>query len=147
MAKVVLTDKQEAFAVAYVLTANSAEAYRQAYDVPKDARDGWIYVESCQLLDHPKVGPRIKELNEAAKKRSEYTVTKAIEELEEARSGAMMTDKPAAAVSAVMGKVKILGLDSPARVDHTSSDGTMTPQAATPIDATLVQALVDKLTS
>tara|TARA_R110000772_G_scaffold45492_11_gene104269 strand:- start:1827 stop:2153 length:327 start_codon:yes stop_codon:yes gene_type:complete len=33
------------------------------------------------------------------------------------------------------------------KLDHTSSDGTMTPQAPAPIDATLVQALVDKLTS
>lgn len=31
------------------------------------------------------------------------------------------------------------------RVDHTSSDGSMTPKAAQPVDAALVSALVDKL--
>lgn len=114
----VLTEKQEAFAVAYVQTANAAEAYRQAYDVELNARDSWIYVEALQLLEHPKIAPRIKELQERAKERSEYTVLKALEELESARTMAESEKQPSAAVSAVNSKVKLLGLERPAKTIH-----------------------------
>lgn len=67
-----LTDKQDAFALAYVETGNAAEAYRRAYDVAESARDGWLYVEACQLLDNPKVALRIKELQAQAQRLSIY---------------------------------------------------------------------------
>ncbi len=123
MAGRVLTDKQETFAVTYVRTANAAEAYRVAYDVPPDARDSWLYVEAAQLLDHPKIAPRIAELQEKAKKRSEYTVFSALEEYEEARKLAIQESQSSAAVSATNGKVKLLGLDSPKRVEVAGKDG------------------------
>ena len=122
-----LTEKQETFALVYVQTANAAEAYRQAYDVAPDARDGWVYVEACQLLEHPKVGPRIKELQEKAKERSQYTVIEALSELEQARLLAHSEAQAGAAVSAINGKVKLLGLDKPQRHEHTSPDGSLTP--------------------
>jgi len=113
-----LTKKQEAFARAYVLTANAAEAYRQSHDVADNARDSWLYVEAAQMLEHPKIAPRIKELQDAAKKRSEYTVLKALEELEEARAMATRESMPSAAVSAISAKVKLLGLEQPGRTVH-----------------------------
>lgn len=125
----VLTEKQETFAIVYVQTANATEAYRQAYDVAEDARDSWIYVEAAQLLDHPKIGPRIKELQDKAKERSEFTVFKALDELDAARVLAMREAQAAAAVSAINGKIKLLGMDKPNRVQHTSPDGSMTPAA------------------
>lgn len=114
----VLTEKQEMFAQVYVQTANAAEAYRAAYDVAESARDSWIYVEAAQLLEHPKIAPRIKELREKAKERAEYSVFQALDELEEARTVAINEAQAAAAVSAVNGKVKLLGLDAPTRSRH-----------------------------
>jgi len=105
-----LTTKQEAFALAYVETGNAAEAYRRAYDVAPDAKDSWIYVEALQLLDHPRIGPRIAALKEQALRLAGYTVHKAAEEYEEARATAIKLGMPAAAVSAVTGKVKLFGL-------------------------------------
>lgn len=125
--KPVLTEKQEAFAVAYIQTANATEAYRRSHDVEPDARDSWIYVEAAQLLDHPKIAPRIAELQEKASKRSEYTLFKAMKELEAARAGAMKEAQFSSAVSAVNSKVKLAGIDKPTVFDHRSSDGTMTP--------------------
>lgn len=113
-----LTEKQEAFAVAYVTTANAAESYRQAYDVDPNARDEWIYVEAFQLLDHPKISPRIVELQEAAKRASAYTVIQAMEEYENARTLAHSEGQAGAAVSAVSAKVKLLGLEKPAQTIH-----------------------------
>jgi len=122
-----LTSKQETFAVAYSISGRATDAYREAYDVDRTATDSWIHVEACQLLDHPKIAPRIQELQAAAKKRSEFTVFKALEELEEARKMAKTEKNPAAMVSATNSKVKVLGMDRPAKIDHTSSDGTMSP--------------------
>lgn len=124
-ARDVLTEKQEAFAVAYVQTANAAEAYRQAYDVAENARDEWIYVEALQLLEHPKIGPRIEELHRRAKERSEFTVMKALEELEEARALAIREKQTGPAISATNSKVKLLGLEAPtkSRLEVTGKNG------------------------
>lgn len=123
MAVAPLTEKQEAFALAYVETGNAAESYRRAYDVAPDARDGWVYVEAAQLLDHPKIGPRIEELQEQATRLSAYTIKQAYDEYEEARQLALSEKNPSAAVGAVAGKVKLFGLDRPKRVEVTGRDG------------------------
>ena len=119
-----LTPKQEAFALAYVETGNATEAYRRAYDVEPNARDPWINVEACQLLDHPKISRRVDELQRQAAERSEYTIRAAFEEYEEARQLALKAGNPNAAVSAVAGKVKLFGLERQ-RVRHevTGKDG------------------------
>lgn len=120
-----LTPKQEAFALAYFETGNAAEAYRRAYDVAENAKDSWVYVEACQLLDHPKIAQRIQELRAQAEKLSIYTRQKALDELEEARLLAIQSGAPAAAVSATNGKVRLFGLDAPARIraEVTGKDG------------------------
>lgn len=119
----VLTDKQEAFALAYVETGNATEAYRRAYDVAADARDSWIYVEAAQLIDHPKIAPRIQEILAQAKLLSAFTISNALDEYEEARVLAMKLGAPAAAVSATSGKVKLFGLERPKRVEVSGPNG------------------------
>lgn len=118
-----LTPKQEAFARAFFETSNAAEAYRQAYDVAENARDNWIYVEACQLLDHPKIAQRLHELREQADRHSIYTRQKAMDELEEARALAMREGQSSAAVSAVSAKVKLLGIEAPQKHEHTGKNG------------------------
>lgn len=118
-----LTQKQEAFAVAFFETGIAAEAYRRAYDVAPDAKDHWIYTEAGQLLDHPEITRRLAELNEQAAKHSIYTRQKAMRELEDARILAMAKDNPAGAVAAIKGKVTLSGLDRPAKMELTGKDG------------------------
>lgn len=120
----VLTPKQEAFALAYVETGNATEAYRRAYDVAENARDSWVYVEAAQLLDHPKIAPRIAELNKQAREMAGYTLQTALDEYEEARIEAVKLGQSAAAVSAVSGKVKLFGLDRPRRVEVSGPGGS-----------------------
>ncbi len=129
-----LTAKQEAFALAYFETGNAAEAYRRAYDVSPDARDSWVYVEACQLLDHPKITLRVEELQGQAERLSIFTRQKALEEFEEARELALKTGAAAAAVSATNGKVKLFGLDAPARIraEVTGKDGGPIESKAAP---------------
>ncbi len=106
-----LTEKQESFAVLCVKLGSQAEAYRQAYDTDPNARDSWIYVEASQLADHPKVSLRIKELQDKAAKRNEFTIHKAFQELEDARKLAHDEGQAGAAVSAVTAKVKLAGFE------------------------------------
>jgi hypothetical protein len=132
MAKEELTAKQEAFALAYVETGNAAEAYRRAYDVKAATTHSSIYVAASRLMDNPKVMLRVAELQKQAAELCIYTVRDAFEEYEAARKLAMSesASNPSAAVSAVNGKVKLFGLDQPNKVDHTSSDGSMSPKPA-----------------
>lgn len=118
-----LTPKQEAFALAYLETGNAAEAYRRAYEVSESARDSWIYVEACQLLDNPKIALRLEELQAQAAKLSLYSKKAAFEEYEAARELAHKVENPSAAVAAVSGKVKLFGLDRPGRWEITGPDG------------------------
>lgn len=120
-----LTPKQEAFALAFFETGNAAEAYRRAYDVAENAKDHWLYVEASQLLDHPEVALRLKDLQAQAERLSIYTRQKAMDELEQARNEAMKLGNPSAAVSAINSKVKLYGLDAPTQVktEVTGKDG------------------------
>ena len=116
-----LTPKQEAFALAYVETGNAAEAYRRAYDVKAATAHSSIYVAASRLLDNAKIMLRVKALQKQAADMCLYTVKDAFTEYEIARQLALQTENPSAAVSAVSGKVKLFGLDQPAKVDHTTN--------------------------
>ena len=120
-----LTPKQEAFALAFFETGNAAEAYRRAYGVTTEDRDSWVYVEACQLLDHPKITLRLSALQEQAERHSIYTRNKALEEYEEARKKADSLGNPSAMVSAINGKVKLFGLEAPtkSRVELSGPNG------------------------
>lgn len=106
-----LTIKQEKFCMVYVETGNASEAYRQAYNAENMSNEA-IWVESCRLLDHPSVSLKVKELKSGHAKRHELTIDDLVGELEEARQAALLAESPqsSAAVSATMGKAKLLGL-------------------------------------
>lgn len=125
-----LTQKQEAFALAYVETGNAAEAYRRAYDVKAATQHSTIYSAASRLMADPKIYARVLQLQEQAAELTIYTVRAAFEEYEAARKLAMSEDvsNPSAAVAAVNGKVKLFGLDQPTKIDHKSTDGSMSPQ-------------------
>lgn len=75
-----LTPKQEAFARAYVETGNASESYRRAYNVQTMAPEN-IDIEACRLLKHPKVSPRVTQLQAELAARHEVTVDKIVREL------------------------------------------------------------------
>ena len=109
-----LTQKQENFCAAYVETGNASESYRRAYDASRMKPES-VNVNASKLLADAKVSLRVKELQQAAQQRHQLTVDDLLNELEEARQIAMGGERPqcAAAVSATMGKAKLLGFDSP----------------------------------
>ena len=123
-----LTIKQEAFCQAYIETGNASEAYRKAYAADRMKPES-VNRKAKELLDNGKISARVKELQGDIKQRHDVTVDSLLAELEEARKKALSAETPqsSAAVAATMGKAKLVGLDKQI-VDHTSSDGSMTPQ-------------------
>lgn len=123
-----LTPKQEAFCQAYIETGNASEAYRTAYAADKMKPES-VNRKAKELLDNGKIAARVAELQGEIKQRHNVTVDSLLAELEETRQKALSAETPqsSAAVAATMGKAKLVGLDKQI-VDHTSSDGTMTPQ-------------------
>ena len=109
MDKIKLTPKQEKFCQVYIETGNASEAYRQAYNAEK-MRPDTVNNKAYGLMQKGYIRARLDELRAEHKKRHEITVDTLVAELEEARKLAFETDKAAAAVSATMGKAKLLGL-------------------------------------
>ena len=103
-----LTPKQEAFAQAYVETGNASEAYRRAYDASK-SKPSSVNVNGCKLLSDAKISQRIAALRQAILERHEFTIANMVSQLDEDRTFARDCEAPAPAVTASMGKAKLLG--------------------------------------
>lgn len=118
------SDKMEKFCLAYVETANAAESYRIAYNTENMAT-ATIGREGYNTLQKPQVQARLEELRKQVMERHEITVDTLLAELEEARQAALGAETPqtSAAVSATMGKAKLLGLDKKI-VELTGKNGT-----------------------
>lgn len=140
-----LTIKQEAFARAYVETGNASEAYRRAYNA-ENTKQEIVAVRACELLAHSKVSVMVQQLKDQAAERHAVTVDSLVKELEEARIAALTAESPqsAAAVSATMGKAKLMGLDKQI-LDLKSSDGSMTPRAALDVSKLSASAMAEIL--
>lgn len=122
-----ITQKQRAYCLAFMETGNSSEAYRRSYDTSGMTTAS---VNRCakDVYDNVNVSAMIEQLRKKAMKRNEITVDTLLDELEEARKAALAaeTAQSSAAVSATMGKARLLGLDKKI-VDHMSSDGSLMP--------------------
>lgn len=108
MAAQTLTPKQEAFAQAYVETGNASEAYRRAYDASK-TKPNVVNVKASEMLSNGKVAVRIEQLRAAILERHEFTIANMVSQLDEDRTFARECEAPAPAVTASMGKAKLLG--------------------------------------
>jgi len=121
-----LTQKREAFCLAYIETGNQSEAYRAAFDA-ENMKAETVHKRASELMANGGVRGRIAELQAQAVERALVSVQSLTDELEEARALALQEGQPSAAVSASMGKAKLHGLLTE-KVDHKSSDGSMTPK-------------------
>lgn len=106
-----MTPKQEQFARLYVETGNASEAYRQAYNAD-NMKPETVTNEAYKLLQDPDISAMVDGLKEEARQRHAVTVDDLLHELEQARAAALAAPTPqsSAAVSATLGKAKMLGL-------------------------------------
>ena len=107
-----LTIKQQKFAHAFIETGNAAEAYRRSYDCSNSA-EKTILRRGQELSQNSVVKAYIDEQRSIIAKDNNVKVTDIIEELEQARELAININMPGAAISASMGKAKLLGFDKP----------------------------------
>jgi phage terminase small subunit len=140
------TDKMEAFCLVYMETNNASEAYRRSYNVTNmaektAARESWI------VLQKPQVQARIAELREAVMDRHNITVDTLLAELEEARTVALKAETPqtSAAVSATMGKAKLLGLDKKIVEITGKNGGAIETKSQVTVDKKALESVLDRL--
>ena len=121
--------KKELFAQKWFETGNKSEAYRYSHPTANEWKDATVHNKASALSKDDEVLARLEELKELAVKRHDITIDSLIDELEQARCTAMTCETPqtSAAVTATMSKAKLLGLDKQI-IDHTSSDGSMSPK-------------------
>lgn len=107
-----VTEQQEKFSQAFVETGNASEAYRRSYNTENMA-ENTVWKRASELLDNRAVAGRIETLRAKHAKRHNVTVDSLVAELEEIKQIALAAETPqtSAAVSAVMGKAKLTGLD------------------------------------
>lgn len=122
MAELNLTPKQESFCQLYIELGNASEAYRQSYDADSMQSDT-VNRRAKELLDNSKIRARLDKIRKEHAMRHNITVDSLLIELEEARKTALDAGKleklqVSAAVSATMGKAKLLGLDKQV-IEHT----------------------------
>lgn len=144
--KLRFSQKMENFCLAYIEVGNASEAYRRAYDVSGMAektaqREGW------NLLKRPQIEERIAELRAAVMQRNEITVDTLLAELEEARAAALAAETPqtSAAVSATMGKAKLLGLDKKIVEITGKNGGAIETKSQVTVDKKTLESVLDRL--
>jgi phage terminase small subunit len=111
-----MTIKQELFAQAYIETGNASEAYKRAYNTQANANT--INRKASQLLKHPEVIKLLADLQAIHRQRHTITIDHILQELEQSRLLALENVQCSAAISATMGKAKLLGLDKKAGVNE-----------------------------
>ena len=120
----------ETFTLKWHETGNKSESYRIAYPKSVNWTDKSVHNQASTLSKKPDVLARYKSLQDKTIEEHGITITSLLLELEEARAMALHPEnaQSSAAVSATMSKAKLVGLDV-LKIDHSSTDGTMTPVA------------------
>ncbi len=107
-----LTGKQEKFAQAFVETGDASEAFRRAYDA-SNMNANSVNRKAHEAKNHVKISARIDQLRSKVAKRHDITVDTLLDKLNKVYTVALAAETPqsSAAVQAVMGQAKLLGLD------------------------------------
>jgi len=118
-----LTPKQERFAAAYVDTGNASEAYRRAYNTA-NMKPATIQRRAREALKNGLITARIEELRKELAACSLWSRMQSVKALINIVNN---PDKAADVIAAVRELNAMHGYNAPARIDHTSSDGSMAP--------------------
>lgn len=141
-----LTPKQESFCHRYMETGSASEAYRLSYD-SAEMKPESIHRSAKELMDNPKIASRIKCMREETQLRHKITLDTLLAELEEVRHIAVSCETPqsAAAVGAIMGKAKLLGLDKQLVEVTGANGGPLRSEAVVKVDEATLASLIERL--
>lgn len=118
-----LTAKQENFAQCIADGMSQADAYRTAFDAG-NMKAETIHKRASELMGNGEVTGRVSALRERLTVKALWSREQSVAALQNVLDDA----PPAARVAAVRELNLMHGFNEPIKVDHTSSDGTMTPK-------------------
>lgn len=121
-----LTPKQEAFAQAIVTGVSQSDAYRAAYKVGPKTKPETVNQAASRIMADSNVRARVAELREPVAKRAQITLESHLDDLMRLRNMAAKEKQYSAAISAEISRGKAVGIYVE-KIDHASSDGTMSP--------------------
>lgn len=139
-----LTAKQEQFAQCVAGGMTQSDAYRAACDVRPDTKPESIHVNASQMMADAKVALRVKALRDALAEQALWSRMDSVRTLAEIANGQCEGAKASDRVSAVKALNTMQGFDAASKVDHSSTDGTMSP---TRIELVAPQKADDNATS
>lgn len=116
--------RHEAFAQALAKGMTRDEAYETAGYAPNRQN-------AYRLITNDDVRTRVEELQGRAAEKAEWTAADRLKMLAEIAATGMDEDDPRIVISAIAEANKMQGSYAPAKLDHQSSDGSMTPQIIT----------------
>lgn len=136
-----LTHKQEMFCLAYVETGNASEAYRRAYDTGKMKPES-VNESASRLLADVKIVARLEQLRAPVRERAQITLESHLERLNHLSLMAEQAEQYSAAIKAEESRGKVSGLYVE-KVDHTSSDGSMSPNPTIDVSKLSTETLAE----
>jgi phage terminase small subunit len=104
-----LTQKQEAFCIAYLETGNSSESYRRAYDA-ENMKPETINKRASELLLSGEIAGRLQELRKPAIEKAQITLEQHLNDLKRLRDAAESAEKYGPAIQAEVSRGKASGL-------------------------------------
>lgn len=121
-----LTGKQEKFCQGIADGLSQADAYRAAYNA-ENMKPEVVHVKASELMATGKVSVRVAELRKRTESKSQWTRDMSVKALVEAYKVAREGKQSGAMTGAIKELNAMHGFNEPMRVDHLSSDGSMSP--------------------
>ena len=121
-----LTAQQELFAQEYVKCGNATYSYKKAYPKSLKWKENSVYINASKMLADTKVSLRVKELQKELADKNLWTKENSIQILRRIAYGDIEDVRPSDRTNAVKELNKMHGYEIN-KMDHTSSDGSMSP--------------------
>ena len=125
-----LTSQQEKFAQSVASGKSLSDAYREAYKVRKTTKTESVNQQASVLMSDLNISSRVDELRKPIVKAAQLTLEAHLNDLKGLRNMATKAEQYSAAISAEVARGKAAGLYTD-KIDHSSSDGTMSPTGKT----------------
>lgn len=120
-----LTPKQERFCQCIADGMSQADAYRSSFDVKPTTKPETVQANASRLMSDSMVSARVKELRDMLTEKAIWTREDSARVLSEIALGHDEQGKTSDRVAAVKELNAMHGFNAPTKVDHTSSDGSM----------------------
>lgn len=135
-----LTPKQEAFAQAVASGLTQSDAYRKAYTVKPTTKPESVNQLASTMMGLVHISSRVKELRDQLSEKALWTREDSVRTLLEVIGN---PDKQTDIITAVKELNAMHGFNAPQKIDHLSSDKSMTP-AAVVVDKAFVKSVLEK---